>query len=321
MNDQSRMSVPLTSPDLPSVIFSLASASGPTPPAALAGPMIGPSGQAPAHASLSARQAKERGLLTSGISGPPGTGSLPSADLMLSLGSRLLRLARGSILYRLTWKIRAMPSQRLIFQLVASGRSTSGKDSTLSGWPTPNAGPQNDTDTKWEARREECAARHGNNGFGLTLGMATQLASWPTPTTRDHKDGPYCPNVPINALLGRTAWLAGWNTPRASDGSNGGPNQAGGALSADAALASRPTPQARDHFPARTPEYIAEKKAQGHGMSNLNDLAMLSGSPAATENTGQLNPAFSRWLMALPSAWDDCAPTETASMLKRRRPS
>jgi hypothetical protein len=32
-----------------------------------------------------------------------------------------------------------------------------------------------------------------------------------------------------------------------------------------------PTPQARDHFPAHSPEYIAEKRAQGHGMKNLND--------------------------------------------------
>lgn len=37
-----------------------------------------------------------------------------------------------------------------------------------------------------------------------------------------------------------------------------------------------PTPCARDHFPAHTPEYIAAKKAQGHGMANLNDLAQLA---------------------------------------------
>lgn len=43
-----------------------------------------------------------------------------------------------------------------------------------AGWPTPNAGPQNDTDTKWRERREECKKKHGNNGFGLTLGMAVQ---------------------------------------------------------------------------------------------------------------------------------------------------
>jgi hypothetical protein len=32
-------------------------------------------------------------------------------------------------------------------------------------------------------------------------------------------------------------------------------------------------PQARDHFPAHSDSYIAAKKAQGHGMRNLNDEA------------------------------------------------
>ena len=34
-----------------------------------------------------------------------------------------------------------------------------------------------------------------------------KLSGWPTPTSRDHKDGKECPNVPLNALLGRVAWL------------------------------------------------------------------------------------------------------------------
>jgi hypothetical protein len=37
-----------------------------------------------------------------------------------------------------------------------------------------------------------------------------------------------------------------------------------------------PTPQARDHFPPHSETYIAEKKAQGHGMQNLNDQAQLA---------------------------------------------
>ena len=46
----------------------------------------------------------------------------------------------------------------------------------LAAWPTPNAGPQNDTDPNWEKRRAECKERHGNgNGFGMTLGMAATL--------------------------------------------------------------------------------------------------------------------------------------------------
>jgi hypothetical protein len=62
--------------------------------------------------------------------------------------------------------------------------------------------------------------RHGSN-----LRDFAQLSGWPTPTTRDWKDGQECQNVEINALLGRTAWLAGWGTPNAS-APGGTPEQA-----------------------------------------------------------------------------------------------
>lgn len=45
------------------------------------------------------------------------------------------------------------------------------------------------------------------------------------------------------------------------------------------------TPCARDYFPPHTAEYIAEKKALGHGMSNLSDQVMLAGwvTPSARD--------------------------------------
>jgi len=132
----------------------------------------------------------------------------------------------GSTIYLMHWKEKATPRGRPYYQLVASahrisdsdfglwhgwvtassrdwkdtvGMATEGangrsrldqlpRQAALAGWPTPNAGPQNDTDMNWEKRREECRAKHGNNGFGLTLGMASTLAGWPTPNTMDTVD-------------------------------------------------------------------------------------------------------------------------------------
>jgi hypothetical protein len=71
-----------------------------------------------------------------------------------------------------------------------------------------------------------------------------------------------------------------------------------------------PTPQARDHFPAHKPEYIAAKKAQGHGMSNLNDAI-----------GGPLNPTWVEWLMGYPIGWSALAPSVTPSSRKSRKHS
>ena len=96
-----------------------------------------PSGPGPARASLSPRQAKELGLLTSGTCGPPSTGSSESAALQSSLASKLrARLSTlGSTLYSLTWKDWTTPAGRSLFRQRASVRRTS--ETERIGWPTP----------------------------------------------------------------------------------------------------------------------------------------------------------------------------------------
>lgn len=152
------------------------SASGHSLCAAPDGPITNPSGQPHAHASLSARQAKGRGLLTSGTYGPPHIGLSASAALSWFLANNLQAKTRmtGSTLYKLTWKVWVMPSGRLHFRLRASVRRTSA--SVLTGWPTPTA------------NAGKGAGTSGRQG-GMNIQTAAQLAGWPTPTATDGRGG------------------------------------------------------------------------------------------------------------------------------------
>ncbi len=174
------MSQQMTFWDIPSVISSPESGSGAMPCAAPGGLMNAPSGREVAPASLSARQAKERGLMTSGTFGPRSSISSASAALSRSLANRLqaVTVLCGSILYRLTWRVRATPSGRSIPALRASALRTSGKDCT--GWRSPSA---SDPVGGVMEIRSGCAGRY-------KLRDEAHLAGWPTPKARDfHTEG------------------------------------------------------------------------------------------------------------------------------------
>ena len=286
------MSDQMSLPNSLNVTSSPASVDGAMPCASPVGPTTNPSGPAHARASLSARQAKAMGLLTSGTYGPHGTGSLESASLASSLVSRLkARLTTaGSTLFKLTWKQKVTPSGRLVYRLAASVPRTSGNG--CGSWPSPNAGPQNDGDTTWEQRRKALKAKHKNgNGFGMTLGQAVSLASWPTPTAQDHSRGvklprPWDAGIPLTQQVA----LASWATPTV------------------------PLQHDSEHSAFR---WNPNKKQADPVNQILGRSLSLSDVP--TEKRGQLNPAFSRWLMGYPPAWDACAAMVTPLSRKLRR--
>ena len=145
--------------------------------------------------------------------------------------------------------------------------------------------------------------------------------------------------------------LVGGNTPRATDGSNGGPNQAGGALSADAALCGWVSPTAQDgsrgSLPPRpqdtgiplsqqvaftgwaTPTVQDSANNAGPSQFRRNSLPLncevtltrgelIESSTARMGNPGAflLNPNFSRWLMGFPTEWGCCGATAMLSFLR-----
>lgn len=95
----------------------------------------------------------------------------------------------------------------------------------------------------------------------------------------------------------------GWNTPRATDGSNGGPNQKGEALPADAALAGWVTPASRDWKDSGTD--IAPRPDNGkQRFDQLPRQANLAGwpTPRANDGTGGKIPPGRQGGLALKTA-------------------
>lgn len=291
----------MTLSDSISAISSPGSGDGRLPCVAQDGPTVALHGQHHAPANLSARQAKALGLLTSGTYGPPHIGLSASAALSWSLASNLAALTRttGSTLYKLTWKPWAMPSGRLRFRLRASAHRTS--ETVLTGWPTPTA-----SNTKNAYQDAEKVIARKLAGRQSNLQDIACLAGWPTPTTIDNNQvagqGAAANAPKRGTILGGAVRLAAWPTPTATDGKGG---YQGGRM--------------RNGKPSTDRLDVAAQIAEPVRLTASGE--MLTGCTAGMESGGQLDPDHSRWLMGFPPEWEDCAPTETLSTLKRRQRS
>jgi hypothetical protein len=152
-----------------------------------------------------------------------------------------------------------------------------------------------------------------------------EASTWPTPLASDGEKG----GQPLPAQMHK----AMWGTPREGNGGFGhekrGPDPMGRLEDQMCGVAMWPTAVSRDGFSAHTLDYVAAKKAQGHGMANLNDYLAATaltgpapnGSSATTEKRGVPNPVFACWLMGFPDAWISGVLQAMQSFRKSRRKS
>lgn len=245
--------------------------------------MMPTSGPDPVRVRGSRRPASDEASLTLVISGLHGSGSSASADLQLSLESRLRAGldGHGSILYSLTWKVKATPAQRRICRLAASARRIG--DSAYSSWPTPTV---SQGDYQYDRARSD-----GSTPKLLKLSGAAKLVVTAPAGIQDaptaHRGSP--------SLPASGSPMAAWPTPLASNATGIGSRGTGGenlqttaklstwpSLLGAARHAAWPTPTTQDADRGGSMEHMDGRR------SNLRDSVMLSAwaTPAAHEAGG-----------------------------------
>jgi len=198
--------------------------------------------------------------------------------------------------------------------------------------------------TAMDANRGGLPARPWDTGVPLTQQVA--LATVPTPCAQednksvvahlamkqrmDKRDGTFSNRTSITSLqvISKLATVA---TPRSEDSQCAGAHRGiPDTLHSQANLAAAATPSTRDW---KDSSGMSETGVDPDGSirSRLDQLprqaqladsgATATGGTGETANIGQLDPAYSRWLMAVPPEWDGFACTAMRSVSKRPKRS
>lgn len=152
-----------------------------------------------------------------------------------------------------------------------------GNGVMLAGWPSETA-----TLADKGVRTEEGAIREAMRQHGADLGAVASLAGWTTPMQSNAHSFPTDQAKDPQRDLNTMALMAGWSTPCHLDSKG---------------LAT---------FPEHSKQANLNRDLQRFLLPGATSTSL----PAATTRCGGsvLNPAFSRWLMGFPAAWDIMSP-------------
>ena len=192
-------------------------------------------------------------------------------------------------------------------------------------WPTPDTGAEriNRSPSPGAAERP-------------TIALAAKL--WMTPSVSNSQGNQYTRDrgQPGQERLTLTGQAQQWQTPRATDGTKGGPNQAGskGDLMLPSAAAQWPTPASRDWKGTNSTAHIETNGTGRRHMDQLPNfvehhflpqaLPIHDGQTSCEKPHGsprRLTPAFGAWLLGWPWWWTNPALTSSvkSAMASYRR--
>jgi hypothetical protein len=184
------------------------------------------------HANPLVMPGSDRARKMTVISGRKCIGSwLPSGPLGSLLKTLLVTSQWASTKCFLTWRPKATPAKRLLFQLAPSTPRTEGIESGL--WQTPNA-----NEDRAECYTLETSYRHAQEGRQIHLAQEVRdNRLWPTPTSSQARSEGMIKQMRAKVLAGEItqeeaeAMISGsleparmspmWPTPRAADGEKG----------------------------------------------------------------------------------------------------
>ena len=235
------------------------------------------SSQEDTHANPSLSLANKKALKIRDTSGQSildlskNVGQLGLLERMLvdTLNSVSTKLSR-------TWKVKVTPRGHLVFQLLASVRTTKEKESGLL--PTPT--------TMDHIPRK--GMRPSRAATGRKTGYLSEMVTVPTPTATDFSKttATYDPKAP--SLSGRTLGVFAKTYPENN---------------------TWPTPTAGLKKHSTKKEYWENRIQKGR----QNDTQM---AVYKSTGSGTLNPTWVEWLMGYPLEWTDLNHSETVSYLK-----
>ena len=252
--------------------------------------------------------------------------------------------------YSLTWRAKATPQGRLIFQLARLAPRTSDSDSGLLHTPTAKAN-----------QMAPSMVTNGKGNWVSTLEGAKPHHMVPTPTTMDHVERKSTNKTPstgklnyeTNKSVSLDRWVRMWPTPKTPTGGssishvaewrgNTPYNEKGQKIQLDTQAAVRmeegmwPTPRTTGLDGGSNSRKAAKERgmwptprvSMAHGPS---DKEIERGDPKrrlevsvqldqpGPKITGSLNPKWVAWLMGYPIEYLNYVPWETRSSRKSRK--